>query len=257
MRIVYHRFDRLLVVRRYRLGDREAVIRERVGGAAHRRGHPGGGCCAEIGLGWSVPRPVCAAGAGGVRVHGAKAQGRRRQPAERDVSTCGRLALATTWARADRPVTGGPAKPLSRLRHAITLGDEEEHSMAHHYAIRTFDETAPVVRGGATAAYESAGKTLEHDIPARLAADPAHRDRPEDRTRRGNRVVRRAAPGGLNRRRRPRRSVTGAGGEAARRAQRGGWPLERDGHGHEHVERGPLQEPADPPASGSAHVSSA
>ena len=24
--------------------------------------------------------------------------------------------------------------------------------MAHHYAIRTFDETAPVVRGGATAA---------------------------------------------------------------------------------------------------------
>ena len=24
---------------------------------------------AEIGLGWSVPRPVCAAGAGGLRVH--------------------------------------------------------------------------------------------------------------------------------------------------------------------------------------------
>jgi hypothetical protein len=64
-----------------------------------------------------------------------------------------------------RPVTGGPADPLSRLLHVITLGDEEEHSMAHHYAIRTFDETAPVVRGGATAAYESAGNTLATVVP--------------------------------------------------------------------------------------------
>lgn len=37
--------------------------------------------------------------------------------------------------------------------------------MAHHYAIRTFDETAPVVRGGATAAYESAGNTLATVVP--------------------------------------------------------------------------------------------
>jgi hypothetical protein len=64
-----------------------------------------------------------------------------------------------------RPVTGGPAEPLSRLLHAITLGDEEKHSMAHHYAIRTFDETAPVVLGGATAAYESAGNTLATVVP--------------------------------------------------------------------------------------------
>src|SRR5258707_8363281 len=64
-----------------------------------------------------------------------------------------------------RPVTGGPAEPLSRLLHAITLGDEEEHSMAHHYAIRTFDETAPVVPGGATAAYEAAGNTLATVVP--------------------------------------------------------------------------------------------
>ena len=27
--------------------------------------------------------------------------------------------------------------------------------MAHHYAVRTFDETGLVVRGGVTAAYES------------------------------------------------------------------------------------------------------
>ena len=37
--------------------------------------------------------------------------------------------------------------------------------MAHHYAIRTFDETAPVVRGGVTAAYESAGNTLATVVP--------------------------------------------------------------------------------------------
>jgi hypothetical protein len=37
--------------------------------------------------------------------------------------------------------------------------------MAHHYAIRTFDETAPVVRGGVTAAYESAGSTLATVVP--------------------------------------------------------------------------------------------
>jgi hypothetical protein len=37
--------------------------------------------------------------------------------------------------------------------------------MAHHYAIRTFDETAPVVRGGATAAYEAAGNTLATVVP--------------------------------------------------------------------------------------------
>ena len=37
--------------------------------------------------------------------------------------------------------------------------------MAHHYAIRTFDETAPVVRGGATAAYEAAGTTLGTVVP--------------------------------------------------------------------------------------------
>src|ERR1700730_18224341 len=71
----------------------------------------------------------------------------------------------TTWARAAGRVTGGPAEPLSRLLHAITLGDEEEHSMAHHYAIRTFDETAPVVRGGATAAYEAVGNTLDTVVP--------------------------------------------------------------------------------------------
>ena len=47
--------------------------------------------------------------------------------------------------------------------------------MAHHYAIRTFDETAPVVRGGATAAYELAGTTLEPRWSGRLAADPADR----------------------------------------------------------------------------------
>src|SRR5258708_39111173 len=63
-------------------------------------------------------------------------------------------------AAGSRLITGGPAEPLSRLLHAITLGDEEEHSMAHHYAIRTFDETAPVVRHAAHAAYESAGDTL-------------------------------------------------------------------------------------------------
>jgi hypothetical protein len=64
-----------------------------------------------------------------------------------------------------RPTTGRPAELLSRLTRAITLSDEEEHSMAHHYAIRTFDETAPVVRGGATAAYESAGNTLATVVP--------------------------------------------------------------------------------------------
>lgn len=37
--------------------------------------------------------------------------------------------------------------------------------MAHHYAIRTFDETGPVVRGGVTAAYESAGNTLATVVP--------------------------------------------------------------------------------------------
>lgn len=37
--------------------------------------------------------------------------------------------------------------------------------MAHHYAIRTFDETAPVVRGGAAAAYEAAGTTLATVVP--------------------------------------------------------------------------------------------
>src|SRR5258708_22906063 len=68
-------------------------------------------------------------------------------------------------AAGSRLITGGPAEPLSRLLHAITLGDEEEHSMAHHYAIRTFDETAPVVRGGATAAYESAGDTPARVVP--------------------------------------------------------------------------------------------
>ena len=37
--------------------------------------------------------------------------------------------------------------------------------MAHHYAIRTFDETAPVVRGGATAACQAAGNTLATVVP--------------------------------------------------------------------------------------------
>ncbi len=37
--------------------------------------------------------------------------------------------------------------------------------MAHHYAIRTFEETALTVRGGATAAYESAGSTLATVVP--------------------------------------------------------------------------------------------
>ena len=37
--------------------------------------------------------------------------------------------------------------------------------MAHHYAIRTFDETAPVVRGGAAAASQAAGNTLDTVVP--------------------------------------------------------------------------------------------
>lgn len=37
--------------------------------------------------------------------------------------------------------------------------------MAHHFAIRTFDETALVIRGGVTAAYESAGTTLDTVVP--------------------------------------------------------------------------------------------
>lgn len=37
--------------------------------------------------------------------------------------------------------------------------------MAHHYAIRIFDETAPDIRGGVTAAYESAGNTLATVVP--------------------------------------------------------------------------------------------
>ena len=37
--------------------------------------------------------------------------------------------------------------------------------MAHHYAIRTFDETAPVTLGGVTAAYEQAGNTLATVVP--------------------------------------------------------------------------------------------
>ena len=125
--------------------------------------------------------------------------------------------------------------------------------MAHHYAIRTFDETAPVVRGGVTAAYEAAGNTLATVVPPDWRLIQLIETGRADRARRGDRVVRRAAPGGLEPPSPARRVSYRAGeptGEAARRAQRGGWALKRDGHGHEHVERGPLQEPADPAPPG-------
>jgi hypothetical protein len=37
--------------------------------------------------------------------------------------------------------------------------------MAHTYSVRTFDETGPVVRGGAAAAYEAAAATLATVVP--------------------------------------------------------------------------------------------
>ena len=69
--------------------------------------------------------------------------------------------------------------------------------MAHHYAIRTFDGTAPVVRGGATAAYESAGKTPATVVPPEWRLIQLIETGRKTGARRGDRVVRRAAPGGL------------------------------------------------------------
>jgi hypothetical protein len=37
--------------------------------------------------------------------------------------------------------------------------------MAHTYAVRTFDETGLVVRGGVAAAYEAAGASLATVVP--------------------------------------------------------------------------------------------
>src|SRR5258708_38072721 len=110
--------------------------------------------------------------------------------------------------------------------------------MAHHYAIRTFDETEPVVRGGATAAYEAAGNTLATVVPPDwrlIQLIETGRQTELDAVTGAFAALLQEVCTAVAR---PGRQLPGPArrpGEGGRRGPSGRWVAPRDGDGHERV----------------------